>query len=435
MRLLAAAGLALLAMAPARAADDTAFVAWARANASPLSLCTGLDAAGRAIGDAPVVALGEPVHGGHEPLAFRNCLFRYLVEERSFTAIALETGLSESRALDNYVAGGGGTVRDVARQGFTWGFWRFPENIELLDWIRAYNADPRHGRKIRIYGIDMSGGEASGEWRNARRTLDGSMAFLARAAPSESMGLRGRLASFAGRFNLTGYRELPAGERARLRSAIGELGAFFDAHRAALIAAASQADYDWARQNAVAARQLETLFAVSGRPDPDGNLSPGDYKSDAARDAAMAANVRWVIDRERAGGRVLVFAHNGHVMNGRTRGGIWSVYTRAPAAMGEHLRVALGRKLVIIGTSGSVRGVASERKPATLDAALAKVGADHFLLDFRQPDGPAARSWLRRTQSLQVNSSTENLIVPARAFDAMVFFGTVSPVQRLDDGG
>lgn len=439
MRLLAAAALALLAITPARAADDAAFVAWAQANARPLSLCpdiaapSALDAVGETIGEARVVALGEPAHGAHEPLAFRNCLFRYLVETQGFTAIALETGLGESRALYDYAAGGGGDARGAVRRGFTWGFWRFPENVELLEWIRAYNADARHGRKINVYGIDMSGGEASGEWRHARRTLDDSMDFLARAAPSASERVRARLAPFSGRFHAAGYRAMAARDRQELRAAIGALTAFFDAHRAVLIAASSQADFDWARQNAVAAGQFEALFGVSGVPDPSGDLSPGDYKSDAARDAAMAANVRWVVDREGADGRVLVFAHNGHVMNARTRGGIWSVYARAPAAMGVHLRAALGKAFVVIGTSGSLRDAAADRTSTTLDAALARVGSAHFLLDFRRAGG-APRSWLRQTQSLRVNSSSENLVVPAKAFDAMVFFRTLSPVSRIDDG-
>ena len=63
MRLLAAAALALLAITPARAADDAAFVAWAQANARPLSLCpdiaapSPLDAVGETIGEARVATV------------------------------------------------------------------------------------------------------------------------------------------------------------------------------------------------------------------------------------------------------------------------------------------------------------------------------------------------------------------------------------------
>lgn len=428
----AALAMALSLTVPAAAADDSAFVDWARAHAVALPACDlsqpgALDAMGRVVGAARVVALGEPVHGAHEPLAFRNCLFRYLVERQGFTAIALETGLNESRALSDYVAGGEGNARDVARRGFTWGFGRYPENIALLDWIRDYNLDPAHKRKIRLYGIDMSGGDASGAWKNARATLDDSLGFFQRAAPARSRTVRLRVQPLADRFTVPAYAAMTARDRAQLRSAIGELIGFYDQNRAALIKASSQIDYDWARQNAIAARQLETLFAVSRLPSESPDLSPGDYRADAARDAAMAANVRWAIDREGDAGRILLFAHNGHVMNARTRGGIWSVYDRAPAAMGEHLRRVLGKTLVIIATSGA-SGNASDlaRSPAqtSLDAALAKVTPGQFLLDFRRAgqNTPAAR-WLGQTHSLRVNSDTENLIVPAAALDAIVSFG------------
>ena len=51
------------------------------------------------VGDARVVAVGEPAHGVHEPLAFRNHLLEYLVEELRFTAIAVESAFPESRPL------------------------------------------------------------------------------------------------------------------------------------------------------------------------------------------------------------------------------------------------------------------------------------------------------------------------------------------------
>ena len=54
------------------------------------------------IGDAHVVAFGEPIHGAHEPLAMRNRLIRYGVTRLGFTAVALETCLSSSKRLYDY---------------------------------------------------------------------------------------------------------------------------------------------------------------------------------------------------------------------------------------------------------------------------------------------------------------------------------------------
>lgn len=430
-RLACAFGLALSAMAVARASGDDAFVAWARAHAIPLPACAGVSAPDAmefvegTIGGTRIVALGEPMHGAEEPLALRNCLFRQLVERHGFTAIALESGLNESQALfDHVLAGDAVDARAIARRGFTWGFGRFAANVALLEWMRRHNARVPPERQVRIYGIDLSGGDAAGIWQGARATLDDSLAFLSHAAPRESARVRSRLAAFLGEFTVPGYLGLPVTARLELHAALEELPGFFDAHRLPLIAASSQREFDWARQNAVAARQLEALFRVSRMPDGSGTLAPEDYRADAVRDAAMADNVRWVMEREGPRGRILLYAHNGHVMNGRTRGGIWSVYARAPPAMGMHLRAAFGSSL-------SIMAMAAEGEAGTLDAALARVGPGRFLLDLREAGrhGPAP-AWLDRLQSLGANASTEVLVVPARAFDAFVFLRELTPALR-----
>ena len=431
LRWTGAALMALLWAMPAAAAPaDDAFIAWARTHAVALPACSSIRSGGdydmmtKAVGDARVVALGEPAHGAREPLALRNCFFRYLVEERGFTAIALETGFHESRRLRDYVAGGSGDARELARTGFTWGFGRYAENVELLEWIRAYNLDPANARKIAFYGIDMSGGDADGAWARARITLDAGIAYLARAAPARSAHAREEVAPFLENFSAPGYRALTASERARLRRSIVRLLHVFDSDRKLLVAASSRQDFDWARQNVVGARQLVDLFDVSGVPDPQGRLLPDDYRADAARDAAMAANALWALDQEGRDGRILLFAHNGHVMNAHGRGGIWAVYARPPAAMGVHLRRALGRDLVIFGSSSSMRDEGTGA-PGTLDTALAKAGPENFMLDMRSSSGAPAR-WLSREQSMSVNYSTENLVQPRRAFDLLLYFGRMT---------
>src|SRR5690348_15272211 len=89
-------------------ASSAAFVRWAKSEGTaltsvePESESAELSAIKAIIGSAKVLALGEPVHGAHEPLAFRNRLLRYLVENLEFTAIAVESGLPESRRLHDY---------------------------------------------------------------------------------------------------------------------------------------------------------------------------------------------------------------------------------------------------------------------------------------------------------------------------------------------
>jgi erythromycin esterase len=428
---------ALIAPVEAQTPTPDAFVSWVRAHAVPLPACgaqsDGSDSLGVVapiVGDARVVALGEPAHGAHQPLEFRNCLFRYLVEHRGFTAIAIESGLAESRRLQAYVAGGPGDPRRLVGESLTWGFGRFDENVELVVWMHRYNADPARRRKIRFYGIDMSGSDRGGGWRNAPKTLDASLSWLARVAPERSRRVRQAIAPFRAGFTQRGYLALSPSDRTRLRAAIARLIAFFDRERPFLVKASNAGDFAWARRNAVLASQLEAIFRVSRPPDSGDDLQPDDYRADAMRDAAMADNVRWVIDREGAAGRILVFAHDGHVMNAPTRGGIWSVYRRAPKSMGQHLRAALGDRLRIIATTASAiaPGLASEgQPPGTFDRALSEGGRAPFVIDLRSVDRGVAATWLGHDQSMRTNFSTESIFVPSESADAFAVFAVLTP--------
>ena len=85
------------------------------------------------------VSFGEGLHGGAEPLEFRNLLFRFLVEKMGFTAIGIESGIIEGFGVNQYVLGGPGELASTVAQGFTFGFNRYPQEATLVQWMREYN--------------------------------------------------------------------------------------------------------------------------------------------------------------------------------------------------------------------------------------------------------------------------------------------------------
>lgn len=94
--------------------------------------------------------------------------------------------------------------------------------------------------------------------------------------------------------------------------------ALLERERLAFVAATSEADYDWAHRTAVVARQAARVFRAWPTGVSTGEIPPAAWQAAGARDAAMADNVRWVLDQEGSRGRVLVFAHNAHVKNAAT---------------------------------------------------------------------------------------------------------------------
>ncbi len=101
------------------------FLGWAKQAAIPVCDVAAeygfedVDTLGDMIGDATVVGLSEAVHGGAEPLKFRNRLFEYLVQEKGFTAIALESGIVEGRTVHDYVQAGTGSLAVSVAEGIS----------------------------------------------------------------------------------------------------------------------------------------------------------------------------------------------------------------------------------------------------------------------------------------------------------------------------
>lgn len=86
-------------------ADDPAYLSWARRSLDPITSLdmnassSDLKPLRRIIGNARIVMFGEGQHFAAEPLEFRNRLFKYLVEDLGFEAIALESGVTEGRLV------------------------------------------------------------------------------------------------------------------------------------------------------------------------------------------------------------------------------------------------------------------------------------------------------------------------------------------------
>jgi erythromycin esterase len=251
-----------------------------------------------------------------------------------FTAVALETGFTESGSVERFVAGGPGELRSIARDGMTHGFGQLSENEELIQWIRDYNSKTAHLRKVWFYGIDMSG-VGRGTFEDSRRAVEPVLAYLARVDSVAASRIRDALEPILERFSQANYPGLSSTERERLALALAEAASALKRKRSSLVRMGSDEEYQWALHNVVVAQQLNLYFEASLEPlarGPGPGIPPGYYRLMNARDVAMAENVRWALEREGPNGRLVVFAHNGHVMNSVLQGGIWSTLQQPPSA-------------------------------------------------------------------------------------------------------
>jgi erythromycin esterase len=268
------------------------------------------------IGDARIVALSESLHGASEPLIFRNRLFRYLVEDLDFAAIALESGIVESRVLNDYVIEGTGEFESVMRKGFSAGFDMFQQNRELIQWMREYNSKlSNNATKIKIFGFDVPGSGGNLYVASTPETsLLSALEFLKKVDPEAAVPLHNRVEKYLPILKGTdGYGLLPIKERDQLTAAISNLIALIEQRRFSYINQSSKDQYEWASRAAVGARQIDTWFRLM----PEDWTPSGSYEWTTqgiqVRDRAMADNLQWILSRLEPSDRILAFASVTHV--------------------------------------------------------------------------------------------------------------------------
>lgn len=108
------------------------------------------------IGNARIVALGEPTHGSREVFQMKHRLLEYLVEELGFTVFSIEANLPEAFAVGRYVVDGDGDPRALIRGMYFW-TWSTEEVHDMVRWMRKHNAvaDGPRGPRIRFTGFDV----------------------------------------------------------------------------------------------------------------------------------------------------------------------------------------------------------------------------------------------------------------------------------------
>ena len=419
---------------------EDAFAKWAATHALPV---TKVESASNdsdllplesAIVTARIVALGEPMHGAHEPLAFRNRLFRFLVERMGFTAIALESGFTESISARSFIEGGEGDAETAARTGLSSWANRYLENRELIQWMRDYNATASSAghRRIRLYGIDITaGGRKNGPWL----AIDSALTFLSRGDPIAAQKIRHSLSDSLSGIDAREFGSLPAAAQAVFDTSIKAIAKAMRMSRESLIARSSEEEYRWALHNLDVARQLAKCLPITPSPKADMNAWA---RAMTCRDSGMAENVQWAFENEGRQGRLLVFAHNGHVMSAKEDGRRMANVREKPSTMGLNLRRAYGKDLYIIAmvcatTSGGLL-TAKPLEEGSIESTLAGVGLPLMFLDVRMArQNKEALTWLSTRRSVNANVSSQSLITLSTAVDAFLFVNTLTPAIQKSD--
>jgi erythromycin esterase len=301
-----------------RRADADAAALWLRENAIPLSTTqpgsgfADLEPLRHIVGDARIVALGESTHGTREFYHLRHRMLEFLVSEMGFDIFAMETSLPESLDVNRFVLTGEGDPERALAGMYFW-ITDTEEVLDLIRWMRRYNADPGNERKVSFYGYDMQF-----PVRAARVTLD----YLRRVDPSAAHTARTVLDPLANPFvdRDIGQR-WPLEQREELLTGVRRLGSLLDERGPGYVARTSAEEFDLVRRHLHVLEQAMTVRSGGGIP---------------ARDSAMAANLSWMLDRYGPDSKVVLWGHNLHIAT-------------VPPYMGMRLRQWYGDDLRVFG--------------------------------------------------------------------------------------
>ena len=397
----------------------------------------------RLVGDRRFVLLGEATHGTHEFYRERARITKRLIDEKGFTAVAVEADWPDAYRVNRYVMGQSTDLDATAAladfQRFPAWMWRNRDVVGFIEWLRARNdAHAHHQTKARFYGLDLY---------SLRASMQAVVRYLDEVDPEAAALARSRYSCF----DHVGGEGVEYGRSVALnvvlpceREVIAEL---VDLRRRAarllrLDGWVAEDEFFFAEQNARLVHNAEEYYREMYR---------ARVSSWNLRDRHMAETLEALVahlDHQVGRARVVVWEHNSHVGDARAtemgEGGELNV--------GQLVRRRWADDCLLVGfttdhgrvTAASDWGGPAERKhvrhalPRSYEELFHDADLDRFLL----PLGGASSASLRgprleRAIGVIYRPQTERAShwfharLPEQ-FDAVIHFDRTSAVEPLE---
>jgi len=230
------------------------------------------------IGSSEVVGLGDITHGTHEVYTVKLRVIDYLVRELGFDVLGWEAPFPLVEQIDTYVQGGAGDPRALLRQMYTltYFFWDAEEILDVIEWMREYNAHRGNRPAVSIVGFDVTQPDAAS---------NAVVAYLQSVDPPAAVIAEQRYAcARASSLSIT----------AECQTIAADILQQLETRRTELTALSSAHTFEEALHNARVVVQSRTIFGV-------------------VRDQAMAENVLSLRQRRGSSRKMILWAHSAHI--------------------------------------------------------------------------------------------------------------------------
>ncbi len=416
-----------------------------RETARPITGTAGdYDALLDLIGDARVVLLGEASHGTHEFYRERALITRRLVEEKGFTAVAVEADWPDAYRVNRWVRwmGDDRSALDALGdfQRFPRWMWRNRDVLIFAEWLRRHNGPRRREERVGFYGLDLY---------SLFRSMEAVIGFLEQVDPDAARRARYRYScfeDFGEDAQAYGYAAEFGLDRSCEDQAVQQM-VDLQRHAAELAKQDGRIPEDelfYTEQNARLVKNAEEYYRTMFR---------GRISSWNLRDRHMAETLEALIahfERKGMPSKVAVWEHNSHIGDARAT----TMGDSGELNVGQLTRERFGDDSVLVGFStftGTVTAASDwdappERKsvrpgmPGSWESLFHSVGLPNFVLPMRgdahliealnQVRLERAIGVIYRPESERVSHYFEARL--PRQFDAVIHFDQTRAVEPLD---
>ncbi len=395
------------------------------------------------VGEARFVLIGEASHGTHEFYRCRAEITKKLIEEKNFSAVAVEADFPDAYRVNRYVRGAGkdltanDALADFTR--FPLWMWRNHDVLDFVEWLKSRNSERNLNEKVGFYGIDLY-------------SLHSSMAavldYLEKVDPEAARRARYRYSCFdhygenAQHYGYAAHYNLSASCEDEVVKQLMDLRkrAADYMNRDGFIA---RDEYFFAEQNARLVKNAEEYYR---------EMFYGQISSWNLRDRHMAETLDALakhLQLQNQNAKVVVWAHNSHLGDARAT----EMGARGEWNVGQLTREKYGNDAVNIGFttySGTVTATSNWDEPAqfkkvnpalenSYELLFHETETPNFFLNLRDSETKLLlnRPRLERAVGVIYRPETERLShyfdahLPAQ-FDGIIHFDRTRAVQPLD---